>query len=86
MFAAFLLTHQLFFKALKQRLKIKTFVGTSDNAAQIQVWATLITMVLLRNLRLKSTWGVDPGESGDDAPVPAQARGAERAPGSGQVM
>ena len=29
------LTRQLFFKALKQDLKIKTFVGTSPNAAKI---------------------------------------------------
>src|ERR1019366_2895108 len=29
---------ELFFKALKQNLRIKTFVGTSANALQIQVW------------------------------------------------
>lgn len=29
---------ELFFKALKQNLKIKTFVGTSKNALKIQIW------------------------------------------------
>ena len=29
---------ELFFKALKQNLKIKTFVGTSENAVKIQIW------------------------------------------------
>jgi IS4 transposase len=29
---------ELFFKAFKQNLKIKTFVGTSANAVKIQIW------------------------------------------------
>lgn len=29
---------ELFFKVLKQYLKIKSFVGTSANAVQIQIW------------------------------------------------
>src|SRR6202043_1929254 len=29
---------ELFFKLLKQQLKIKTFVGTSANAVRIQIW------------------------------------------------
>ena len=33
---------ELFFKALKQNVKIKTFVGTSENALYIQIWAALI--------------------------------------------
>lgn len=48
---------ELFFKALKQNLKIKTFVGTSPNAVKIQVWTALIAMLLLRFLQLKSKWG-----------------------------
>jgi Domain of unknown function (DUF4372)/Transposase DDE domain len=48
---------ELFFKALKQNLKIKTFVGTSANAVRIQIWTALITMLLLRFLQLKSKWG-----------------------------
>ena len=38
---------ELFFKALKQNLKIKTFVGTSPNAVKIQVWSALIAILLL---------------------------------------
>jgi len=39
---------ELFFKALKQNLKIKTFVGTSENALRIQIWTALIALLLLR--------------------------------------
>ena len=47
---------ELFFKALKQNLKIKTFVGTSANALKLQIWTALIAMLLLRYLQLKSSW------------------------------
>jgi hypothetical protein len=42
----------LFFKALKQNLKIKTFVGTSANAVKTQIWTALIAMLLLRYLQM----------------------------------
>ncbi len=45
---------ELFFKALKQNLRIKTFVGTSANAVQTQVWTALIAMLVLRYLQLKA--------------------------------
>lgn len=45
---------ELFFKALKQNLRIKTFVGTSANAVGIQVWSALITILLLKYLQFKS--------------------------------
>ena len=48
---------ELFFKALKQNLKIKTFVGTTANAVKTQVWSALITMLMLRFMQLKSKWG-----------------------------
>jgi hypothetical protein len=48
---------ELFFKAIKQNLKIKTFVGTSANAVQIQIWTALIAMLLLKILLLRSTFG-----------------------------
>ena len=48
---------ELFFKALKQNLKIKTFVGTSANALQIQVWTALIAMLLLKYLQLRARFG-----------------------------
>lgn len=39
---------ELFFKALKQNLEIRTFVGTSENALRIQIWTALIVLLLLR--------------------------------------
>jgi hypothetical protein len=48
---------ELFFKALKQNLKIKTFVGTSANAVKTQIWTALICMLLLRYLQLTSRFG-----------------------------
>jgi hypothetical protein len=45
---------ELFFKALKQNLKIKTFVGTSENALFIQIWTALIAMLLIKYLQFKS--------------------------------
>jgi IS4 transposase len=45
---------ELFFKALKQNLKIKTFVGTSANAVKTQVWTALIAMLLVKYLQLKA--------------------------------
>ncbi len=48
---------ELFFKALKQNLKIKTFVGISANAVKTQIWTALISMLLLRYLGLTSRFG-----------------------------
>ena len=48
---------ELFFKALKQNMKIKTFVGTSANAVKTQIWTALISMLLLRYLQLSSRFG-----------------------------
>jgi hypothetical protein len=45
---------EVFFKALKQYLKIKTFVGTSGNAVRIQIWTALIAILILRFLQLQS--------------------------------
>jgi Transposase DDE domain/Domain of unknown function (DUF4372) len=39
---------ELFFKALKQNLKVKSFVGTSENALRIQIWTALIAILLLK--------------------------------------
>lgn len=47
---------ELFFKSLKQLLRVKTFVGTSANALKTQIWVALITMLLLRYLHLKSAF------------------------------
>lgn len=47
---------ELFFKALKQSLKVKTFVGTSENAVQTQIWTALIAMLLVKYLQLRSSF------------------------------
>jgi hypothetical protein len=48
---------ELFFRALKQNLKIKTFVGTGPNAVRTQIWTALIAMLLLKYLQLRSQRG-----------------------------
>ena len=48
---------ELFFKALKQNLKIKSFVGTSDNALRIQIWTALLALLLLKWLHHLSKAG-----------------------------
>jgi hypothetical protein len=48
---------EIFFKALKQSLRVKTFVGTSANALRTQIWTALIAMLILKYLKLKSTFG-----------------------------
>jgi len=45
---------ELFFKAIKQNLKIKTFVGTSENAVKIQIWTALICILVLKILQMQS--------------------------------
>lgn len=45
---------ELFFKVLKQHLKIKTFVGTSPNALKTQIWTALITVLLIKYMQFKS--------------------------------
>lgn len=45
---------EVFFKTIKQNLRIKTFVGTSENALLIQIWTALIAMLLLRWLHFLS--------------------------------
>jgi hypothetical protein len=48
---------ELFFKALKQSLKVKTFVGTTANALKTQIWTALIAMLLIKILHLRSRFG-----------------------------
>jgi len=48
---------ELFFKALKQNLKVKSFVGTSENALRIQIWTALLALVLLKWLHHLSRVG-----------------------------
>ena len=48
------------FKALKQNLTVKTFVGTSENALRIQIWTALIALLLLKWLHhlSKANWSL----------------------------
>lgn len=48
---------EVFFKTIKQNLKIKTFVGTSRNALLIQIWTALIAILVLKYLKFRSTFG-----------------------------
>ena len=45
---------ELFFKAIKQNLRVKTFVGNSANAVRIQIWTALIALLLIKFLQFKS--------------------------------
>jgi hypothetical protein len=45
---------ELLFKALKQNLRIKTFVGTSANALKTQIWTALIALLAVKFLQLQS--------------------------------
>ena len=38
---------ELFFKWIKQHLRIKTFLGTSENAVKTQIWIAVATYVLI---------------------------------------
>jgi len=48
---------EIFFKTLKQHLKVKTFIGTSENALRIQIWTALIALLLLKYLHHLSKFG-----------------------------
>jgi uncharacterized protein DUF4372/DDE family transposase len=48
---------ELFFKAIKQNLKIKTFVGTTDAALRTQIWTALLAILLLKWLHYLSKAG-----------------------------
>ena len=46
---------ELFFKAIKQNLQIKSFLGTSENAVKSQIYIALICYLLLELLRRTAT-------------------------------
>lgn len=48
---------ELFFKAIKQNLKIKAFIGTSRNAVLTQLWIALITYLLVAFARHSARQG-----------------------------
>ena len=47
---------EVFFKYLKQLFRVKTFVGTSPNAVRIQMWCSMIAMLLFRYLKSKAKY------------------------------
>jgi len=49
---------ELFFKWIKQNLKIKTFLGTSMNAVLTQIWIALCVYLLLAFLKFKANLGI----------------------------
>ena len=49
---------EIFFRDIKQLLHIKSFIGTSQNAVMIQIWTALITILMLKALKVmaKFNW------------------------------
>jgi len=48
---------EIFFREIKQLLHIKSFIGTSENAVMIQIWTSLITILLLKFLKNLAKYG-----------------------------
>jgi hypothetical protein len=48
---------ELFFKWIKQNLKIKTFLGTSKNAVMTQIWIAMIYYLFLSYLKFQTKFG-----------------------------
>ena len=47
---------ELFFKWIKQNLKIKTFLGTSFNAVKTQIWVAMIYYLLLLYIKFQTKY------------------------------
>ena len=47
---------EVFFRNLKQLLRIKSFIGTTRNAVEIQIWTALATMLILCWLKHKAKY------------------------------
>lgn len=47
---------EVFFKHLKQLFRVRTFIGTSENAVRIQMWCSLIAILLLNYLKQKAKY------------------------------
>ncbi len=48
---------ELFFKWIKQNLKIKSFLGTSKNAVMTQIWIAMIYYLLLTYIKYQTKYG-----------------------------
>lgn len=47
---------EIFFKTIKQHLKIKSFLGTSKNAILSQIWVAMIAYLLLSYMKFLSSY------------------------------
>lgn len=47
---------EIFFREIKQHLRIKSFIGTSKNAVMTQIWTALITILILKVLKAKAKY------------------------------
>lgn len=47
---------EIFFKQLKQTLKLSDFLGYNENAVQWQIWMALLTYVIMRFIAYTSKW------------------------------
>jgi len=47
---------EIFFRNIKQNFHIKSFIGTSSNAVEIQIWTALITILILAALKQRSDY------------------------------
>jgi hypothetical protein len=47
---------EIFFKWIKQNLKIKTFLGTSENAVKVQIWIAMIYYLLLCYIKYQTKY------------------------------
>jgi len=48
---------EVFFKQIKQTLKLADFLGNSANAVRWQIWTALLVYILLRYMAFLSSWG-----------------------------
>jgi IS4 transposase len=48
---------EIFFKTLKHNLKVKTFIGSSENALCIQIWTALVALLVIKWLHYLSKAG-----------------------------
>ena len=48
---------EAFFKWIKQNLKIKTFLGTTENAVLSQIWVAMIYYLLLAYIKYQTKYG-----------------------------
>jgi len=53
---------ELFFKWIKQHLRIKTFFGTSENAVKTQVWISISVYVLVAIIKKEPRLELSPNE------------------------